>query len=69
MLIFKPPLLNVARNMGKWKPQDDFLLIQSVIQLNNLDEVLKLTKFTRNFTYQEVKDRWYAVLYDVPISR
>lgn len=55
--------------MGKFKPQDDFLLIQSVLQLNDLEEVKKLTKFTRKFTFKELKERWYAIMYDGPISK
>lgn len=65
----KPPLLNVARNMGKWKPQDDFLLIQSVTQLNSLEETLGLTEFTSNFSIQDLKERWYSIMYDAPISK
>lgn len=65
----RPPLLSVARNMGKFKPQDDFLLIQGVLQLNDLGEVKNLTKFTRGFTLKELKERWYAILYDGPISK
>ncbi len=55
--------------MGKWKAQDDFQLIQSVIQLNNFSDVLKLTKFTRKFSLKELRDRWNAILYDAPISK
>jgi len=55
--------------MGKWKAQDDFQLIQSVIQLNNLSDVLKLTKFTRKFSLKELRDRWNAILYDAPIAK
>ncbi len=55
--------------MGKWKPQDDFQLIQSVIQLNDLSDVHEVTKFTRKFSLKEIRDRWNAILYDAPISR
>jgi len=55
--------------MGKWLPADDFLLIQSVTQLNDLKAVCKLTKFSRKFTLKEVKERWFAILYDSKISR
>lgn len=63
------PLLNVARNMGKWKPEDDFLLIQSIMQLDCLEDVHMLTKFTKKFTLNELNERWYAILYDAPISK
>jgi predicted nucleic acid-binding protein len=62
-------LLNVAKSMGKWLPADDFLLIQSVTQLNDLQAVCKLTQFSRKFTLKEVKERWFAILYDSKISR
>lgn len=65
----KPPLLNVARNMGKWKPEDDFLLIQSVTQLNSLEETFELTRFTIDLSIQDIKERWYAIMYDAPISK
>lgn len=65
----RPCLLGVARSMGKWRAQDDFQLIQSIIQLNSLADVLKLTKFTRRFSLKELKERWYAILYDAPISK
>ena len=55
--------------MGQWKPSDDFLLIQSVIQLNDLNEVKQLTKFSNDFSLKEIKDRWYAIMYNKPISK
>ena len=65
----KAPLLNVARKMGKWRPQDDFLLIQAVMQLNDLKEVHLLTHFSQKISLNEVRERWYAILYDRPISK
>lgn len=55
--------------MGKWTPHDDYLLIQGVMQLMSLDDVHKVIKFSQKFTAKELEDRWYAVLYDVPISK
>ena len=55
--------------MGKWRPQDDFLLIQAVMQLNDLKEVHLLTHFSQKLSLTEVRERWYAILYDRPISK
>ena len=55
--------------MGKWTPHDDYLLIQSVMQLMSLDDTHRLVKFSQKFTVKELEDRWNAVLYDVPISK
>ncbi len=62
-------MLNVARSMGKWKPNDDYLLIQSVLNLSNLRDVFNLTNFANEFTLKELEERWYAILHDAPISR
>jgi microspherule protein 1 len=55
--------------MGKWKPQDDYLLINTIVNLVNLEDVHKLTPFSADFTINEIQERWYAILYDAPISR
>ena len=55
--------------MGKWTPHDDYLLIQGVMQLMSIEDVHKVIKFSQRFTAKELEDRWYAVLYDVPISK
>lgn len=65
----KPPLLHVAETMGKWKPSDDYLLIQSILHVEDLAEVHNLTKFSKKFTQKELENRWFAILYDAPISR
>lgn len=65
----KPPLLHVAETMGKWKPSDDYLLIQSILHVEDLGEVHNLTKFSKKFTLKELENRWFAILYDAPISR
>ena len=68
-MFLKPPLLNVARNFGKWQPQDDYLLIQSVLHLSNMTDVHMLTKFSSDFTQKDIEERWYATLFDAPISK
>ena len=69
MSFLKPPLINVARTFGKWRPQDDYLLIQSVLHLANMTDVHMLTKFTSDFSQKQLEERWYATLYDGPISK
>lgn len=65
----KGPLLNVARSMGKWRPQDDYLLIQSTLNLKDMKNVHKLAKFSSQFELNELEDRWNAFLYDQEISK
>ncbi len=55
--------------MGKWHAHDDYLLIQSMIHLNDMNELHKMVKFSRSFTRKELEERWYAILYDKPISK
>ncbi|RNA30299.1 microspherule 1 [Brachionus plicatilis] len=65
----KGPLLNVARSMGKWRPQDDYLLIQSVLNLNDINDVHNLAKFSTRFELNELEERWNAFLSDQQISK
>ena len=55
--------------MGKWQASDDYLLIQSVLQLSCLKAVHQCTKFSTSFTIKELQERWNAILYDAPISK
>ena len=55
--------------MGKWKPADDLLLIESILHLNNMNDVCHLVKFSERFSKKEIEERWHAILTDIPISK
>lgn len=57
-----------VKDMGRWKPTDDILLIDAVEQLHDLALVHSSVKFSCRFTLVEVQERWYALLYDPVIS-
>ncbi|ESO06260.1 hypothetical protein HELRODRAFT_131960, partial [Helobdella robusta] len=63
----------VPQKSGKhglsWDPEDDLLLILSVHQTCDLNTVYIGVKFSRYFTLNEIKERWYSLLYNSSISR
>uniref|UniRef100_UPI00358E73FA microspherule protein 1 isoform X5 n=1 Tax=Myxine glutinosa TaxID=7769 RepID=UPI00358E73FA len=59
----------VTKDLGRWKPTDDLLLINGVLQTNDLTTVYLGVKFSCSFSLQEVQDRWYSLLYDPLISK
>lgn len=61
--------LQVTKDLGRWKPADDLLLINTVLQTNDLQAVHLGVKFSCRFTVNEIQERWYALLYDPVISK
>ncbi|CAH2224195.1 microspherule 1 [Pelobates cultripes] len=68
--------MQVTKDLGRWKPADDLLLINTVLQTwlfcfqtNDLQAVHLGVKFSCRFTLNEIQERWYALLYDPVISK
>ncbi|XP_003741160.1 microspherule protein 1 [Galendromus occidentalis] len=57
------PLDDSEDEIDSWKPSDDQLLMQAVIQLKDLELVHKGTKFSYPFSLEQVTSRWKALLY------
>uniref|UniRef100_A0A336LJD3 CSON006037 protein n=1 Tax=Culicoides sonorensis TaxID=179676 RepID=A0A336LJD3_CULSO len=64
----KPKPINKTKDLGRFKPMDDYLLITGVEQTNSLKTVLLGTKFSCRFTFEEISNRWTTLMYDQKIS-
>ncbi|XP_071706585.1 uncharacterized protein [Rutidosis leptorrhynchoides] len=52
-----------------WIPEDDLLLKNSIEGGASLEALAKgAIKFSRKFTFRELRDRWYSLLYDPDVS-
>ncbi|KAI3794262.1 hypothetical protein L1987_36891 [Smallanthus sonchifolius] len=52
-----------------WIPEDDLLLKNSIEAGASLEALAKgAVNFSRRFTFREIRDRWYSLLYDPDVS-
>lgn len=58
-----------TKDLGRFKATDDLALILGIQQTNDLKTVHRGVKFSCKFTYQELSNRWYSLMYDEAISR
>ncbi|XP_055333631.1 uncharacterized protein LOC129585109 isoform X2 [Paramacrobiotus metropolitanus] len=56
-------------DLGRWKPRDDMKLIMAVLEYRDLLVVHKHAKFSCHFTYVEIQERWFNLLYNKKIAK
>ncbi|VDO05648.1 unnamed protein product [Rodentolepis nana] len=52
-----------------WRPEDDYLLINSTLVTCNLAETHACVKFTRPYSLTEVENRWRLLLFNPVVSK
>ncbi|XP_063709069.1 microspherule protein 1-like [Culicoides brevitarsis] len=57
-----------SRTLGRWKPIDDYLLIENVLAVNDLATIHAGIKFSCHFSLEEIKERWALLMYNKPLS-
>ncbi|XP_015923740.1 microspherule protein 1 [Parasteatoda tepidariorum] len=60
---------HVTKDVSRWKPTDDLMLVLSVQQTNSIETVYRGVKFSSPFSLREVQERWYSLLYDASVSK
>ncbi|KAK9062030.1 hypothetical protein SSX86_019214 [Deinandra increscens subsp. villosa] len=59
----------MATVSSPWTPEDDLLLKNSIETGASLEALAKgAVNFSRRFTFREIRDRWYSLLYDPDVS-
>ncbi|KAI3798852.1 hypothetical protein L1987_34136 [Smallanthus sonchifolius] len=59
----------MATVSSPWIPEDDLLLKNSIEAGASLEALAKgAVNFSRRFTFREIRDRWYSLLYDPDVS-
>jgi microspherule protein 1 len=58
-----------VKDLGRWKPTDDLLLLSAVEQTKDLAAVIRAVKFSCHFTLAEIQERWYALMFDPVICQ
>ncbi|KAL3319545.1 Microspherule protein 1 [Cichlidogyrus casuarinus] len=65
----KPLSQACGPNLAHWRPEDDYLLINSVLITSNLTEVYYAVRFSAKFTEKDLEQRWRELLFDNVVSQ
>ena len=64
-----PQALMGMKELSRWRPTDDLMLISAIQQTNDLTAVHLGVNFSTRFSMQDVEERWHALLYNPQISQ